>query len=348
MSENYNNHQYQNNEEESTLQLADIWAMIWGYKWWYVACVAICLFAVTLYLYRTPSTYIRTTKVIIDESEKNSAMKSIGDITANMTGLRANNTVANEMEALSSPDLMQIVVERLKLETKYIEDQFLRTVELYTNSPIEMRLVENNPQTSFSFIISKKEDVLKLSEFMIGDEEVDGVVEGKLGEVIVTPAGSIKILPTLQIDNFERDIHVYWTNSMSSAKSYCKKLSVTLSNKESTVVVLSLENNFPNRSSDILSSLIDVYNEEWIRNQNRSSKNTSEFINERLVLIEQELGGIENDLKEYKESNKISDLDVISQTYIQESSQYASKSFEVNNQLSIANLIKEYLNNPLR
>jgi hypothetical protein len=71
-----------------------------------------------------------------------------------MMRLRSFNSVENEMEAFSSPDLMQMVVERLALETRYVEKQFLRSVELYNNTPVEMRLVSDTPQSSFSFLLS--------------------------------------------------------------------------------------------------------------------------------------------------------------------------------------------------
>lgn len=154
MTDNYYNSQLQNNEEESSITLADLWNMIWGYKWWYVACVCACLFCVAFYIYRTPDTYVRTAKVIIDESEQDATMRSLGAITGGSMRMRTNATVVNEMEAFSSPDLMQMVVERLALETRYVEKQFLRSVELYNNTPVEMRLVSDTPQSSFSFLLS--------------------------------------------------------------------------------------------------------------------------------------------------------------------------------------------------
>ena len=128
MTENNVNNAFirNNSEEESTLNFSDIWGMIWGYKWWYVICVFLALVAVCFYIYRTPDTYQRTAKVIIDESEQSSTMRSLTQLTTGMTGLRANSTVANEMEAFSSPDLMQNVVERLHLEARYFEKQILR------------------------------------------------------------------------------------------------------------------------------------------------------------------------------------------------------------------------------
>ena len=68
-----------NNEEEQSLQLADLWALVWDNKWWYVACILAALFAATFYLYKTPKTYSRTEKVIVDEDSQNSMMR---DLTA--------------------------------------------------------------------------------------------------------------------------------------------------------------------------------------------------------------------------------------------------------------------------
>ena len=286
MTENINNQSFNNQEEESAISLADIWHMIWDYKWWYVACTFFCICAIFFYIYRTPDTYVRTAKVIIDESEQSSTMRNLTQMTGAMTGLRANAQVANEMEAFSSPDLMQKVVEKLRLETRYYEQQFMRSVEYYQNNPVELRLVEGNPQTGFSFTVANKGDNnIVLSQFVIGPGEVDGKVEGKIGENLQTPAGTIAILPTSEFENFANDIRINWSNSMSRAKAFCGNLSVSLSGKESTVVVISLEDTYPARSSSVISSLIDTYNEDWIRNKKRSARNTSDFINERLLLI---------------------------------------------------------------
>ena len=348
MTDNYINPQMHTEEEGPSLTLNDIWNMIWDYKWWYVVCVAICLFCVGVYVYRTPDQYLRTAKVIIDESEQDATMRSLGAITGGSVRMRSNATVANEMEALASPDLMQMVVERLSLETRYVEQQFLRDVELYDNTPIEMRLVADNPQSGFSFLTSFKGDgAVTLTDFRIAGEEMTGKVECMLGDTVTTPVGVIALYPTSKVNDFTNDVRVSWSNSMAVAKRYCSAMSVALSGKESTVVVLSIEDTYPRRASDILSSLIDIYNEEWVKNKNRSARNTTDFINERLVVIEKELGGIEGELKDYKQANRLTNMSAVAQNYLEESSEYAAKSFEVSNQLAIAKFIRDYLNDPV-
>ena len=341
-------------KDEDSLNLADIWNIgmdvIWDHKWWYVASAAICLCFGLAYLYRTPDTYLRSAKVIIDESGQDAALRSIGTLAVGAAGLQTGTSVANEIQALSSPDLMQSVVERLHLETSYIRKRFLKDEELYTTTPMEMRLAGDNPQSYFSFEAEALEDGrLVLSDFVIGPngEEIHSSIECTYRDTVTTPAGKIILYPTAWLEDYSSPVRISWHSSRSVARSLVRNLSVNRSGKESTVVQLSLKDNFPSRASNILSALIDIYNEEWVRTQNEAARNTSAFINERLVIIEKELGGIENDLKQYKQVNRLTNMDVISRAYIDETSEYAAKDFEVSNQLSVAQYIKDYLNNPV-
>ena len=215
-------------------------------------------------------------------------MRNLGVVSAGAMRLRSFNSVENELEAFASPDLMQVVVERLGLQTRYVEQQFLREVELYHNSPVEMRLAGGNPQSGFSCLLSRNgDDGVVLSDFRIREDKIKTSVEGRFGDTLQTPAGAVVIYPKEEyLDDFKHDIRMSWANSMAVAKGYCKRLSLNLAGKETSVIVLSLQDRFPARSSAILTSLIDVYNEEWIANKNRSAMNTAEFINERLVIIE--------------------------------------------------------------
>lgn len=335
-------------EDESSIQLIDLWHMIWDHKWWYVGSVIVCLFFAGFYLYRTPATYTRSAKVIIDESDQDATMRNLGVASANMMRLRSFNSVENEMVALSSPDLMQVVVERLNLQTRYVEKQLFRDVELYTNTPVEMYLAGDNPQGGFSFTAaSAGQGKVALSDFHIRDEKIKKQVVGSYGDTLQTPVGALVILENPQSNvEFTNDIRVSWANSMATAKGYCAKLNISLAGKESSVIVISMNDTYPARSSSIISSLIDVYNEVWIANKNRSAINTTEFINERLVVIEQDLAAVEETLKKYKSSNNLTDIKAVAQNYLEESSHYATKAFEVNNQLSIAKFIKDYLNDP--
>ena len=331
-----------NRTEQPDFTLSDIWGMIWGYKWWYIVTLAVALVAACFYIYRTPVSFKSTAKVIISEEGQESALRDLATLTGGTS--KPGMNVNNEVQAFLSPNLMQTVVERLSLQTGYIEHQFLRDRELYGNSPVEMFIIESTVPSSFSFEIEKDSDSsFVLKSFKVGRETVGKEkVIGNIGDTIQTPVGKLLINKTLYGNSWDRNITVLWRNSEYMSRAYAGKINATVADG-TTIVVLSMEDNSTLRAENILGTLIDEYNKEWIHDKNRSARNTTKFINERLIVIEGELGGIESDLKEYKEENKLTDIESLSQTYMQESSEYAARSFEVNNQLAIAQYIREYL-----
>ena len=219
-------------KKNTVLSLVEIWGLIWGHKWWYVASLALCLMIAALYMYRTPDVYVRTVKVVVDESEQDAAMRNLGVVSAGAVRVRNFNGVANEMEAFMSPDLMETVVQRLDMQTRYIEKQFLRNVELYGDSPVALALAGDNPLTSFSFRVSSGRGGLTLSEFRIGNEKVKGKITGNPGDTLMSPVGALTIYA---VKDMTDDIIVSWSTSMSVAKEYSRKLKIGLSGRESSV-----------------------------------------------------------------------------------------------------------------
>ena len=346
MSENNTNNNF-NHEDESSLKLSDLWNLIWGHKWWYVLALIVAVACAVFYLYRTPTTYSSTAKVLVDESNQDATMRNLGVASAGMMRLRSFNSVENEIEAFSSVDYMQKVVERLGLQTTYIQPLKLKSVDLATNSPVQLVLAGENPHTSFKFDLTRvDENHVKLSNMMIKDEPIGEAVEIQFGDTVATALGRLAIFPTEYIEDFETPIEVKWESAIAAAKRYCGKLNVSLSGKESSVVVIKVNDTDPQRASNVITTLINVYEEMWVANKNRAAVNTTKFLNERLSIIEQDLATVEEALRKYKSSNKLTDIKAVSQLYLNQSSQYSTKAFEVRNQISVASFIKDYLNDP--
>lgn len=94
--------------------------------------------------------------------------------------------------------------------------------------------------------------------------------------------------------------------------------------------------------------LISVYNEEAINDKNQVAINTAEFINERLIIIESELGGVESHLESFKRENRIVDIATTAGMYVGESQKYNTNVMELETQLRLATYIKDYLTDPTR
>ena len=197
-------------EEQGDFNISDIWGMIWGYRWWYVLSLAVCTVLAAFYLYRTPGTYSRSAKVIIDEDAQDATLRDIANISG-FGGQGSSVNVNNEVEAFSSPDLMTTVVERLGLQTSYVEHQFLRDRELYRTCPFEMSVVSPLVSSSFSFRVHRTGDsTFVLDRFTVGAERIRKYsVEGSLGDTLSTSVGEIALLPSsYSIGSWDDDITV--------------------------------------------------------------------------------------------------------------------------------------------
>ncbi len=338
-------------QEPGKISLTELWQSIWNFKWWCLASVAVCLLLAGLYIYRKPAVYTRTAKIIVDENGQSSALK---DITSFSNTLYRRNTftsgvnVYNEVEALATPDLMEMVVSKLGLETSYSEIQILRQVPLDENKPFQMSIVESDVHGSFSFVVKKAgADRFTLDKFTINGKKCKcPAVSGTFSDTLRTEVGSLIFYPAGGFEQWKNDILVSWANTKSRAKAYNSALSVNVANKQNSVVVLRTSHFYAKKAEDILTTLIDSYNNQWIENANKTANNTTRFIDDRLVVIEQELGDIETVLKDFKEEHKISDIRSEAQLYITQVGELAEKNFEVNNQLSITRFLREYLTDP--
>ena len=354
MNNENNNYGYGNGSNEipgSGLNIGDLLQSLWDFKWWCLGSICICLILAGLYAYRQPSFYTRTAKIIVDEKGQNSALR---DITSFSNTLYRRSTfssgvnVYNEVEALASPDLMEHVVRQLGLETGYSEKQVLRQVSLDEKKPVQMSIVSSDIRGSFALTVHKKTD----STFVLDEFKVNGkpmktkAVTGAFSDTLETVVGRIILYPATAIDRWGNDIIITWVNAKSRAKACSGALSVNVSNKQNSVVVLSFRDQHARRAENILTTLIDSYNNQWIENANKTANNTTKFIDERLIVIEKELSDIENALKNFKEEHQIADVRSEAQLYISQVGDLAQKSFEVNNQLSIAHFLRDYITDP--
>lgn len=97
------------------------------------------------------------------------------------------------------------------------------------------------------------------------------------------------------------------------------------------------------RAEDILNTVIAVYNENWIKDKNQIAVSTSMFINDRLGVIESELGHVDENISTFKSENLLPDVQAASQLYMTERSQAQSQILTLNTQLSMARYIRNYL-----
>ncbi len=339
----------QDDSDEKLFSLRDIWALFWGHKWWYLLSLIVAGAIAFFYLYRTPKLYQSSEKIIIETDQ---SADVLSDMSASMRRRSAyGQNVANEIIAFKSSDLMTKAVERLGLETNYTDLMFLRERELYNKTPFFLSVLgDDNLASSFSFIVKKRDkSSFILDSFTVGGVEMEAKpVVGSFGDSLVTPVGSVRLTESQYFHTWGDDIRISWANARNRAAYYAGRMGVTAPRDESSVVTLTMTDYSPERAKNVLATLLDIYNEQWVENKNRAAANTSEFIAERLTILQQELGDIDNDIKVYKQQNRITDVGAVSGQYLSESSAYSEKAFANSNQLAISQMIRDRLTDPTR
>lgn len=338
-------------QEVSTEEYFDIkdFAFLCLNKWrWFVLSLIITLGAAVVYILITPPTYTRSAELLIKENSKGkSLMGGMEESFMDMGMFKTNTNVKNEMIALKSPDLIYEVVKRLKLDVNYMTDgTFHKLIAYGTTLPVNVDFIDMPENTSASFTLDIKEDgsVILKNLVLDGEETGSDNLRARMNTSIVSPLGRIKITPTPYYKKGDKHtIYVSKASKYGLARGLAAKLKVSLNEKDASVVTLSFNDGCTQRADDVLNTVISVYNENWVKDKNRIAVSTSMFINERLGVIEQELGHVDKNISEYKSKNLLPDVQAASNLYMQQSSQANAQITELNNKIYMTKYIRNYL-----
>ena len=253
--------------------------------------------------------------------------------------------VANEIQALTSVDLIADAANRMRLDLSYSSPGILHDHSLYADLlPIHVTVPDLEPSDNASFLVSLTPGgKLSLSHFSLNGEKHNLSIPCSPGDTSVTPLGRVTVALTGVPDNESFSIKVSKSPLLSTIKNYKARISATKVDKQSDVIKLSFTDNSIKRADDVLDTLIAVYNLQWIKNKNQIAISTSDFINDRLKVIEEELSGVDANISDYKSANMVPDVKTAANLYMNESSAINAQIMDINNQLYIAQYIRDYL-----
>jgi uncharacterized protein involved in exopolysaccharide biosynthesis len=136
------------------------------------------------------------------------------------------------------------------------------------------------------------------------------------------------------------DIYLDLNNIESVAGRLVSKLSIGLTGKRSSIIQIKIEDEHSERSRDILTELIKVYDINQINDKNRILKNTIDFLDERLNIITQEVGNVDGNVERFKSANQITDLSSEGDAIMQEANAYSKSITDITIQEEILNGIQ--------
>lgn len=328
------------------IRIQDLWSMFVPKWYWFAISLFITLTIAVLYLLSTPPIYTRTAAILVKDNSKSSSSTSAMNDFSDLGIFKSNTNINNELLTLKSPTLMTEVVNRLGLNETFTIRKGLKNVDLYKVSPVTITFCDKiEVPLSFTIKFSSKE-AFAISELEISGEDIGETLSAQMGDSIQTSAGIMIVSPTQEFtDAFIGTSIRYVRGSVRAAvDTYSNALVAELGNEDATIINLSINDTSIRKAEDILNTLIEVYNENWIRDKNQIAVSTSQFISDRLGVIESELGHVDENISSYKSEHLLPNVQAASSLYMAQSAENNKELSTLNNQLSTAQYIRRELN----
>ena len=310
------------------VNLVDLIYYLVGNWPWFLLCVLITL-GVAYYRYaRMPYIYRSGVTAIIKNAgdDIRTAKLDTYDQMVNKV------SVSNEELQLRSITIMSEVVKALDADVSYVDHIKFRNVELYTSlSPVRMAFDrEKEDPGTFSITVMP----LDADNIRLHTDSGSHTIALGTGRVVFFPTE--RYVP----ESYGQQIEIRKSTVTGAASGFISRLSIS---NEKNVLWLSERDFNAQRAADIINMLVIKYNEASIREKNRVAVNTERFINERLDIIERELGSVEGGIAGFKSNNQLMSVDEAAAMYLGDSRGYGAELVDVETRLALSNYLKDYV-----
>ena len=355
MKENsYNNNMSELDEEKVNYQeLFFKYVIHWP---WFVASVLACLIGAWVYLHFQTPVYQVSASIMIKDDKKNGGGNAADLESLGLGGvITSAQSIDNEIEVLRSKTILKEVINNLELYiTYYDEDEFPKK-ELYKTSPVVVNLT---PQEADELLDAALINMKLAPEGGLDVNLKIGLNEyakhfDKLPAVLPTDAGTFgfALKDSLANGNIEgqnvvRNISAVVSQPFRVAKGYQGVLNIAPTSKTTSVAVVSLMNTNIQRGQDFINKLMEMYNRNTNNDKNEVAEKTKEFINERIKIIDEELGSTEDKLEAFKRNAGLTNIGSDAQLAVEGNAEYERKRVENGTQINLIRDLTKYINNP--
>ena len=350
---------YDNNMSELDEEKVNYQELLFKYiiHWpWFVVSVLACLIGAWVYLHFQTPVYRVSASIMIKDDKKNGG-GNIADLESLGLGgmITSTQSIDNEIEVLRSKTILKEVVNNLELYiTYYDEDEFPKR-ELYKTSPVIVNLTtqEADKLPGAALIDMKLAPGGSLDvNLKVGLSEYNKHFD-KLPAVLPTDAGTFGFTlkdsllnGKIEGQNIVRNISAVVSQPFGVAKGYQWAINIEQTSKMTSVAVVSLMNTNVQRGQDFINKLMEMYNRNTNNDKNEVAEKTKEFINERIKIIDEELGSTEDKLEAFKRNAGLTNIGSDAQLAVEGNAEYERKRVENGTQINLVRDLTKYINNP--
>lgn len=296
-------------QQDNVLPLKDLLYICLSNWHWFAISLFVTLSIAMLYILITPPVYMSSASILIkDTNEKSSSSNNA--FTSFSDNYRSN--AVEELKAIKSPAIMLEAIKRLNLDVCYTTEGYFHDPIIFgaglpaniefldlgrnENAGLTMNLQENGELCMWNF--NKKEGKIF--------EGTGSFIRAQDGDTVNTPIGRIYVKYTENSDaNRNTNIFVNRTNINKTLEDFTSRFSAGFENENTTIARLNIRDISTQRGRAVLSQILEIYNETWLKDKNQIAVSTDSFLNHRIALLQQELWTLDGEIASYKGRNFI-------------------------------------------
>lgn len=345
--------------DDSNLDIREIVEKYLSYwKWFLLGVVISVIFAYLSLSFKRPS------------YEANAAIKIKNEQSGDQTTLSAfqdlgilgpvNQNVEDEMEILSSKDLVEEVIRSLGLnvqqfvnkskvsnfldENLSMSTEFYKT-ELYKNEVLKLNFlltdsIVENVNSSFTIRITSS------NNFIYKDLETEKEIRSSFGERFTSVFGDLIITPNVDIVQNKligSSVLIKLRPIKIMSLGYAGRLAIEPRGQFSSVLSVKMIDATKTKAEDFIYELVKKYNQRAIRLKEELSKSTSDFVTKRLEIISAELNQVDLTAETIKTRYRISDVASQTGLNMQSGQEIENRIVETSAELEKIGYIKDYI-----
>lgn len=331
---------------------------------WFVASVLACLILAFIYIRYTAPVYNVTAGVLIQQKDSKGGLGAalsggaLGMLSG-LGGVSLSSSFDNEVEIMQSRTLLKKVVTDLGLYISTAQRRITGyNIPLYKTSPIQVYLspkeataLENGVKVKTTYTPEGKLTAQIKFELEEEEQEIEKSFD-KLPAVFPTPVGVLSFtkndsLLTEMRKEESGDIRLitYINSPTEVAKAYKENLTIE-EGKKTTIAQVSLQDNDKQRAIDFVNYLVVCYNQDILDEKSKVVLKTSDFIRERMEVVNQELSTAESEIADFKQKAGLTNISADAELLLQESAKYEQLRIENQTQIRLVEFLRDYIQNP--
>ena len=333
------NTSFTNNDADDNLDFQKEFFKYLYYWKFFIVSILFFLFIAFIYLRYAPKYFDTKAKFqIIDKKETSLELPTASELFS-----KSKINLENEIEIIKSKPIIKEVVKNKNLQTSVIGIGDIAE-RLLVEYPFEIVL-----KAPINSLVNQS---YRLNKTNVGFEIIN--LENESKNYNFNGANSSKYNHDLpfEIKNFKKKKYDFYRHNGYKIKfsseekiieNIKKSLTISQVGTNSDIIEINFRSTNKKYSEAFLNNLLDVFNNDGVKDRQLIHKRTIDFVNSRYSYLSLELDSIEIAKQLYKIENGLVDLSVNSVISLEKSSKSEESILSTENQISITNLLLETL-----